>query len=511
MPEELIRKWLTKIKREWKTAFLAAAIFGLLTHLYIFTNYMPHHDGILSIYTPQQGFEMGRFFLTPFSGIGSYFDLPWLNGMLSVFYLTLTTVALTDLFRLQKTLSIILTAGLLTTFPVITATLSYTFTADGYMAASFVTLLALLLASKYKYGFVPGAFLLYMGVSVYQANFPFLLTVATVFLINEILSFGISLRKVLSYIARFGLLALIGMGLYYLTFKIYTDVFSGELLEYQGVDEVGNSSAGLLEIVPLIRSGMVEYFFRGIPADMPANLFEVLNVLLFILIVLAIAAAVVENRIYESGWKLAVVMVLLFSLPFSAYSLFFISPDIWYHFLMILAVIGFYLLPVVIYDKLKISSILSKVTSWSTVLLFAVIIFNFAIIANISYLNMELKFEKSQALALRILDRMEQTEGFDKDTPIAVYGSVPIESEISTLVRQKIPPLTGPLQKILLQDARHFQSMMDNFFGVPYEFILDEEDLHEIVQSADYEEMEAWPAESSVQMSDGVLIIKLEE
>ena len=195
MPEELIGKWLNKIKPQWKTAFYAAAFLGLLTHIFMFTNYMPHHDGIVSIYTPQHGFEMGRFFLTPFSGIGSYFDLPWLNGLLSIFFLALTAAALAELFQLRKNISIILTAGLLATFPIVTATLSYSFTADGYMLASFVTVLALVLTVKYKYGFLPGAMLLYLGVSVYQANFPFFLTMATVYLINEILFNPISLKS----------------------------------------------------------------------------------------------------------------------------------------------------------------------------------------------------------------------------------------------------------------------------------------------------------------------------
>lgn len=511
MPEETIVNWLGKIKPQWKTAFIAAAVFGFLTHMYVFTNSLPHHDGIVSIYTPQQGFEMGRFFLTPFSGLGSYFDLPWINGVLSVFFLALTAVVLTELFRLEKKVSAILTAGLLATFPVIAATMSYTFTADGYMAATFATASSLLVTAKYKYGFLPGGVLLYMGVGVYQANFPFLLTTATVFLIHEILTRNISLKNFLHFIVRIGLLAILGMALYYLTFKLYTGVFSGELQDYQGLDEVGGNSASLLETLPLIKDGMIEFFFRGIPSDSSANLFEMLNVLLFVLIGVTVLAAVMQNRLHTHGWMLAVAILLILSLPFSAYSLYFISPGIWYHFLMILSVISFYLLPVVLYDKLTHPSILTKAASWSTVLLLYVIIFNFAIIANISYLNLHLKFEKSQALALRIIDRVEQTEGFDGETPIAIYGRVPIDSEVSTIIRQKIPPLTGSLQKILLRDPRHFKAMLEEYFGVSYDVILDEERLKEIRGNETYDEMEAWPAASSVQMVDDVLIVKLEE
>lgn len=510
MPEELIAKWSRKIKPEWKTAFIAAAVFGVLTHLYIFTNYLPHHDGIIRIYTPQEGFEMGRFFLTPFSGVGSYFDLPWINGILSVFYLALTAVVLTELFRLKKKTSIVLTAGLLSTFPAITATMSYTFTVDGYFLATFATVLSLLVAWKYKYGFLPGAFLLYLGVGVYQANLPVILTIATVVLINEILFSKKGLRNLLGYVVRLGLLVVLGMGLYYLTFKLYTNLLSGELQDYQGFDQVGSNSSGLLETFGHIGGGMREFFFRGIVSDWPVNLFEVLNVLLFLLIGIAIFAAAMENRIHLKGGMLPIAILLTLSLPLSAYCLYFISPDIWYHMLMLVSLISFYLLPVVIYDKLAIPSVLSRFTSWSTVVLVLVIIFNFAVIANISYLNMNLKFEKSQAFAQRIVDRMEVTEGFDADTPIAIFGRYPIDSEVSTAIEQKIPPLTGGIHPILLRGPRHFQSMTDNFLGVTYDFIYNERILREIRESEVYEKMDPWPAASSVQMSDGILIIKLE-
>lgn len=511
MPEEFMDKWFKKIKPQWKTAFYAAAFFGLLTHLFILTNYLPHHDGIIRIYTPQNGFLMGRFFLTPFNGIGSFFDLPVINGVLSILFLTLTAVTLTELFQLKKKISIILTAGLLTAFPVITSTMSYMFTANGYMAASFVTVLALLITWRTKYGFLPGAFLLYLAVGVYQANFPFLLTMATLFFINEILFFQSSLRNLLHSIFRFMLMAVLGMGLYFLTYKLYTNFFSGDLHDYQGASEIGSSTASLLETIPLILERMVEFFFRGFASDFPVNLFEVLNVLLFILIGVATLAAIIESRHHQKRGMLILAVSLIVSLPLSAFSLYFINPDIWYHMLMVLSVISFYLLPVLIYDKLTIPDGLTKFTSWSTVILLGVIILNFAIIANIAYLNMNLKFEKSQAVTSRIVDRVEQTEGVNKDTPVALYGTVPIDSEVSDTIGQKIPEVTGPMQPILLRDSRHFESMMNNFLGASFKVITEEEELLEISQSETYEDMGIWPAASSIQMVDGVLIIKMEE
>lgn len=65
---------------------------------------LPNHDGLNNIYDAQRKFSSGRFFLSPFSGISSYFDLPWVNGSLSILYLALTAVILTEFFKTHKKL-----------------------------------------------------------------------------------------------------------------------------------------------------------------------------------------------------------------------------------------------------------------------------------------------------------------------------------------------------------------------------------------------------------------------
>ncbi len=102
MPEQVLLRLKNAIKPQWKTAFFAALIIGFLTHLFMFTNAIPNHDSLLNIHMSQKKFSLGRFFLSPFSGISSYFDLPWVNGALSIFYLALTSAALTELFGLRK-------------------------------------------------------------------------------------------------------------------------------------------------------------------------------------------------------------------------------------------------------------------------------------------------------------------------------------------------------------------------------------------------------------------------
>lgn len=511
MPEQVLLRLKNAIKPQWKTAFFAALIIGFLTHLFMFTNAIPNHDSLLNIHMSQKKFSLGRFFLSPFSGISSYFDLPWVNGALSIFYLALTSAALTELFGLRKKLSIILTAGLLVTFPTVTSTFSYMFTADAYMLGFFTTVLSLVITKKYTYGFVPGAVLFFVSVGVYQANLPLALTLITVVLLNEILTQQSSLRKTLTYALRFLMTTGIGMALYGITFTLYTNFFAGKISNYQGLNEIGDTSITISERFTLIKESFQEFFFRGYITEMPVNLFEMLNVATFILIILGFVWFAVHHKIYRQGWLLGIAIVLLLSLPISAYSLYFVSSDVSYHMLMVMTLVSFYYVPIVFYDNYTPVKFTTPVLSWSTLLISALIIFNFAIIANISYFNMNLKYERSYAFMNRVVDRIEQTEGVEEATKLAVLGRISMESSVSSVeVPESVPKMTGMLGDRFLAHPPHYKRMMKNYFGYSYG-LSSAEEREEIKESDLYKEMEPWPAASAVQRVGDTIIIKLDD
>ena len=90
-PQEALRKCRENIKTEWKTAFAAAFVIGLLIHLPVMVSDIPNHDGLSSMYFDQNMITSGRWFLTVACGISSYFTLPWLIGLLALVYLASIT------------------------------------------------------------------------------------------------------------------------------------------------------------------------------------------------------------------------------------------------------------------------------------------------------------------------------------------------------------------------------------------------------------------------------------
>jgi len=162
-----------KIKKEWKTAFFASLILGLLIHMPIMLQDIPNHDGLDSMHFDQNMITSGRWFLTVACGISSYYTLPWLIGVLSVLYLAVTCVLLTEFLEIKDTAIIVLVSGLLVSFPALASTFSYVFTMDGYMMALLLAVASVLLTKKYKWGFLVGSLCLACSMGTYQAYLPF--------------------------------------------------------------------------------------------------------------------------------------------------------------------------------------------------------------------------------------------------------------------------------------------------------------------------------------------------
>ncbi|EMF47528.1 hypothetical protein B481_1123 [Planococcus halocryophilus Or1] len=342
-----------------ENCFFIGVNHWFLCHTFVFTNILPNHDSLVNMHSPQLKGDSGRFFLSPFSGISSYFDLPWINGILSILYLSLTAVILTELFELKKTFSIFAISSLLMTFPTVASTFSYIFTADGYMFGTLLTVTALLMTKKYKYGFILGSIFFYMGVGVYQANFPFLSTLILVFLITEIIGRKITYLQLRSYLLRFFALGATGMGLYVINFKLYTRIFAGNMTSYQGLDSAGKNSNSISEYFNQITDSFMHFFFRGFITDLPINLFEWLNVALFVLIALGFVLIMIQNRCFTHIAMASFAFFLLLLLPLSAYILYFISVDVNYHMLMVLALVSFYMLPV-LFMNISLSQLFSQ-------------------------------------------------------------------------------------------------------------------------------------------------------
>ena len=174
-----------RLKSTWKLAFFSAFFIGLLVHMFKLANVLPYWDSLMNHYSSQDMVASGRWFLSVACSLSSHFDLPWLNGILSLLLLGITAAVIAEHFGMESPVLIILSSGLLVSFPAVTATFAYSYTADGYMVAMLLAALAATLSrvedirpDRWK-RLLLSSLLLCLSCGIYQAyvSFAFMLAV----------------------------------------------------------------------------------------------------------------------------------------------------------------------------------------------------------------------------------------------------------------------------------------------------------------------------------------------
>ena len=98
LPEKIINKIKNNILPQWKICFISAIVVGLITHFYKITNWLPNWDSLVFRYDEQNMLSMGRWFLPVASGFSSFYDLPWVSGLIAILFHALGAVAIVEIF-----------------------------------------------------------------------------------------------------------------------------------------------------------------------------------------------------------------------------------------------------------------------------------------------------------------------------------------------------------------------------------------------------------------------------
>lgn len=144
------------------------------------------------------------------------------------------------------------------------------------------------------------------------------------------------------------------------------------------------------------------------------------------------------------------------------------------------------------------------------VLAAGILIWNYAVTDNIAYSNLQKKYEKTYSYCIRLLDRIEQTEGYYQGMPIAMVGVVGDEAYPVTDITQDVTAnLIGMNGDYLLYTGQNYKLFMEHYLGASLN-ILPPEAMADMYYDERYVQMNSFPAADSIQIMDGVMYIKTE-
>ena len=497
-------------KKRFVPALLFTFLLGFFAHGYQFFGMNLFHDGLHNAFPHPDyylGAALGRGLQYVYTRLfGSAVYLPLTNGLLSLLWIGLAVWAVCRLFRFEKLWQIGFTAAVFVTNQTITAIAG---TYPPYLSMFAFALLCSALSalcwgefarSGKQWYLVPGAVLTAVSMGIYQS---YLFTAVVLIMLSSVLA----LLENDSFKAVFlrglgGVVMLVFSGALYLFLTGLICRITGTPLETDGYNSLGNVAGNAEPLSERITSCFTQFsdrFFKDIPSVYPEKLIVFLNAALLVLTLVLLIAVIVRRKV--TPLSLGLVILLLVLLPFAANGTRLINKEV--HDLMEFAFYLVYLIPLMLLPLLPEISV-KKVCTGLCGAALAVVMFSNIQTANLLYTMRAVEYDANLSLMTRVAERIETLEDYvPGETPVMFWGTpknvlepLPNQEKVLNILGGDIlSPVTYYhtweiyLERVLLRDVALY---------APSELIISEE----------VQDMPIFPAEGSVAMVDGTVIVK---
>ncbi len=512
----------SKLIRNRKTILLCVIstfIWGLIAHAYIFLNNSFSHDSLnefnAAIFGNELKIQTGRVFVPIYRIItrGSI-TLPWLIGILSLFYISISVFLVIKLFKIQSKAFTILISGIFTVnITVIALAATYVHDLDCNMLSLLFSVLAVYLWEKYDKGYLFGVISVCISLGLYQSYISTTITLILLFLIMKLMNcedFYSVFKKGLKAIV----MLIFGGILYFIAIKIICFLTNISLLSgnYNSLDTIFH-----MTIPEILYAGIYGYIYTCYQILSVVSLYSNAFIVVIHLSMIIIAGIIILLRVFQKEIHIKEKILTLFLialLPVGMNICFVLmggsSHDlmhyaIWLVYLFILLIAWW---TVEYYDALKVNQ--RKRICSVLVGLVVVILWSNVQVANAAYLKKDIEQDANLSYFTRILYLMESYDGYiTGETPVVFVGKP------STLLNEvpgfeSVYGITGSSDYYVLpvSERSYYQAYFS--YILLNSAVMADTDTWEMMQY-NYEvyTMSSYPYDNCIKMIDGVLVVKL--
>ena len=468
------------------------------------TNKILNWDDLNCLFSKGETFILGRWFLSITEYIFPNISLPTFNGIIAIILLSISGVFIVDILEIKNKTNRILVGAILVSFPVFTATLTYMFTVHSYMLALFMSILSAYLAKKENsaLSYVLSICLLTFSLGTYQTYISITATLLIILLIKKCFEEK-DYKRLLFQTIKYLSILVISLLLYAIINQIIITKLGIQLSEYQGI-----ASMGTYSIKGILKGIAKSYIHIILPFNLTNGigtnvLLIVIRIICFTLVIFYLFVKMFKNIKQKFNLGLGIFCLLLLPITFNMVYIF--SPSVCYHFLMMFGDCFIYISLILIIDKDK------KYFSGAIKLLLLIQIFTYVYIANASYLKMHLSYENTYAFYTGLITNIQNTEGYDENTKIAIIGDYASKELYQTNKFNIIDDLTGVTSNIQLINSYSKFNFIIYYIGFNGNFIQPEKATEILKDNEEYINMPVYPYKGSIKKIDNLLVVKLSE
>jgi len=508
----LQKKWGSFKKTPVAIAMFVTLIYGLIVHLFgmvtVFHNYddiamLPRGLGTTTV--------SGRWFLKILEDLSVYctqsYNLTWMNSLFSLLVLSLAVAFLVSTLKIKSKWAAALIGAAFISFPSVTSLFFFKYTAPAYCWAILMSICAVWLTDRWRFGFLGGIVLLACSLGVYQAYLPLAIALYLIILILNALTketrFIDILRKSFLFLGTI----VAGLITYFIILKVFLKIYHVELLGYQGINNMGQIS--LKEVPGLVFDATKQFIL--LPLDGYCNLADNLYLRLAYAVIGLISVALIVYLLFkdkQKPLKIAATFFLCALLPTAINSIVLMKTDTVYT-LMVLSFSLLICIPIALCELAEKTNAHSKIISLFrklTVVLIVPIIFFNSVFANVNYSSIYYTNRQVENAIVSIFTQASQQPGYTADKKWAFIGQADNNS-FDTDVWGGTLLYGGNATTISLVNGYSFIQWTHHYLGHNFEKA-DQSTHAQLQQLPEVQDMPSWPNYGSVKVIGEYVVVK---
>ena len=261
---------MERTKNPFRLMLYSTLAWGFAAHGVMLLNKFSFHDDAHMVFHVGATVSSGRWMLELLGYAGQFlfggalYSLPLFNGLVSLLLIAFAGGFLAKIFRIERTLSCVALAGILTTFPAVAALFGYMYTAPYYLLGLDLTLLGVWLicsASRERpVQFLLGCVFAACGTGVYQAYLCVALTIMLLYMMMS-LRYDPADRRFRFFCKGLSLAgaSLLILVLYLAATRLALHLAGTELTDYESISSFGFS--GWERYLDRVRRAYAEFFW----------------------------------------------------------------------------------------------------------------------------------------------------------------------------------------------------------------------------------------------------------
>ncbi len=510
---------MQKIRESFKKPFwftvYSTFIFGLAVHLFGIVNVLHNHDdiseqpaGVGTTLSSGRWFLdiLSKFFKSNFEG---NYNLPYFNGILFLILIAVSAGVLVSVFKIKNRYLGSIMGMILVSFPSAVSTLFFKYTSAYYGLAILLSVLAVWILKKYRFGFPLSCLCTALALGIYQAYLPITASIFVLLLIKEALeerkiTFGKIIGRGIYYCASM----IVGLILYYIILKIFLHCYDVSLSNYQGISDMGNFQLSALP--GLIRKTFVS--FCMLPLKDYCNLAQ-MNFIKFAYLALGIISiAVILWHMIKTKKNIlvsAITTVLLIVFPFAVNLIVVMCPNSTIYTLMVYSFAIVLCVPIVLINMMPENPDLPKIQKGIKTVIIALllsVICCYSYLANVNYTAMYYTNRQAENYLNSMVVQIRMADHYDASKKWAFIGDK-IEDPLIKNAWEKAPMYGGKGSTYINAYSRN--RWIQQYFGykVP---MADKDTVNKLAHSEEVQNMPCWPDNGSVRVIDDTVVIKLQ-